>query len=82
MPAGLPVGTTIVSTLVAKVSTSPVTPASSAMPIDASSAVASTSPGAPSAACSARSVLEPNENVTSTSCSSSKARRELARRRR
>ena len=63
MPAGLPFGTTIVSTLVAKVSTSPVTPASSARPIDVSSAVASTSPGAPSATCSARSVLEPKEKV-------------------
>ena len=63
MPAGLSGGVTITSTFVANAATSPVTPASSATCIDVSSAVASTSPGAPSAACSARSVLEPKENV-------------------
>ena len=61
MPAGLPFGTTIMRTLVANVSTSPVTPASSASCIEASSAVARTSPGAPSATCSARLVLESKE---------------------
>ena len=78
MPAGLSGGVTMTSTLVAKVADVAGTPASSASVIEVSSAVASTSPGAPSATCSARSVLEPKEKSTSTpSCSASNCVAEL-----
>ena len=67
MPAGLPGGTTSWRWLVANTCGSPsVPPASTTVCMVASSAVASTSAGAPWVTCSARVALESNDSFTFT----------------